>query len=83
VFWQSSLREKIARVQGKMCNFINRIKNLVEVISGINTTWLLFLGAVIDGREYCTAVTVDELIQEMSLESNLPVEDGGMMRTYQ
>ena len=89
MFWQSSLREKIARVQGKMCNFINRIKNLVEVISGfqkednVNTTWLLFLGAVIDGREYCTAVIVDELIQEMSLESNLPVEDGSMMRTYQ
>jgi len=30
-----------------------------------------------------TAVTVDELIQEMSLEFNLPVEDGSMMRTYQ
>jgi hypothetical protein len=40
-----------------MFNFINRIKNLEEVIQkedNINTTWLLFLGAVIDGREYCS-----------------------------
>ena len=29
------------------------------------------------------AVTVDELIQELSLEFNQPVEAGGMMRTYQ
>jgi len=41
-----------------MFNVINRIKNLEEVLSGflkednINTTWLLFLGAVIDEREY-------------------------------
>ena len=64
-----------------MFNFINRVNYLEE--DNFNTTWLLFLGAVIDGREYCTSVTVDELIQEMSLESNLPVKAGSMMRTYQ